>query len=93
LWAENRTGSSRVWELLTAEAKSPLNLTMAKDCRVRFFRDLEEKGEISIQAALDTIGHHIFWLLVMGGESATAASAAGGNRQSAGAIRGVSSEI
>jgi hypothetical protein len=93
LWAENRTGSSRVWELLTAEAKSLLNLTIAKDCRVRFFRDLEEKGEISIQAALDTIGHHMFWLLVMGGENATAASAAGGNRQSTGAIRGVSSDI
>lgn len=93
LWAENRTGSSRVWELLTAETKSPLNLTMAKDCRVRFFRDLEEKGEIAIQAALDTIGHHIFWLLVTGGDSTTSASGAGGNRQSTGPSRGVSGEV
>jgi len=68
-----------------------LNLTIAKDCRVRFFRDLEEKGEIAIQAALDTIGHHIYWLLVMGGENA-AVIGAGGTRSSTVATRGVSNE-
>jgi hypothetical protein len=65
-------------------------MAIAKDCRVRFFRDLEEKGEIAIQSALDTIGSHMFWLLVLGGESVTASSGSSGNRQNAATNKGVS---
>jgi hypothetical protein len=70
LWAENRTGSIRVWEILV-EARSPTSMTLAKDRRIRFFQELEERGEIVILRALDALSSHIQWILVSGGESTT----------------------
>ena len=68
LWAEQRTGSERVWEIL---AGSHMSLTLAKDQRMSFFQELEERGETAILRALDTISTHIQWLLVAGGENVT----------------------
>lgn len=68
LWAEQRTGSERVWEILVATG-SHTSLTLAKDQRMSFFRELEEKGETAILRAIDTLSTHIQWLLVAGGES------------------------
>ena len=76
LWAEQRTGSERVWEILMATA-SHTSLTLAKDQRMSFFQELEERGETAILRALDTLSTHIQWVLVAGGES-TMSSA--GNR-------------
>eukprot|EP00592_Proboscia_alata_P019355 CAMPEP_0194405686 /NCGR_PEP_ID=MMETSP0176-20130528/4018_1 /TAXON_ID=216777 /ORGANISM="Proboscia alata, Strain PI-D3" /LENGTH=1326 /DNA_ID=CAMNT_0039204573 /DNA_START=58 /DNA_END=4038 /DNA_ORIENTATION=+ len=69
LWAEQRPGSARVWEILVGTG-STNSITMAKECRLRFFRDVEERGEAAILRALDTITAHIQWILVSGGESA-----------------------
>ncbi|KAL7537111.1 hypothetical protein ACHAXR_007587, partial [Thalassiosira sp. AJA248-18] len=68
LWAEQRAGSERVWEALVATG-SHTNLTLAKDQRMSFFQELEERGETAILRALDTISTHIQWVLVAGGES------------------------
>lgn len=66
LWAEHRAGSERVWEIL---AGSHTSLTLAKDERMSFFQELEERGETAILRALDTISTHIQWVLVAGGEN------------------------
>lgn len=66
LWAEQRAGSERVWEIL---AGSHTSLTLAKDQRMSFFQELEERGETAILRALDTISAHIQWVLVAGGEN------------------------
>lgn len=68
LWAEQRAGSERVWEILVATG-SHTNLTLAKDQRMSFFQELEERGETAILRALDTISTHIQWVLVAGGEN------------------------
>jgi len=68
LWAENRTGSRRVWEVLV-QTRSQTSLTLSKERRIRFFQELEERGESVILRALDTLGNHIHWILVTGGES------------------------
>ena len=68
LWAEQRVGSERVWEILVATG-SHTSLTLAKDQRVNFFQELEDRGETAILRALDTISTHIQWVLVAGGES------------------------
>jgi len=47
LWAEQRKGSERVWEILEATG-SHTSMTLAKDQRVRFFQELEERGETAI---------------------------------------------
>ena len=75
LWAEQRTGSERVWEILVATG-SHTSLTLAKDQRMSFFQELEERGETAILRALDTLSTHIQWVLVAGGESMSSA----GNR-------------
>lgn len=67
LWAEQRAGSERVWEIL---AGSHTSLTLAKDLRMSFFQELEERGETAILRALDTISTHIQWVLA-GGENVT----------------------
>ena len=67
LWAEQRAGSERVWEIL---AGSHSSLTLAKDLRMSFFQELEERGETAILRALDTISTHIQWVLA-GGENVT----------------------
>merc|ERR1712238_233693 len=68
LWAEQRAGSGRVWEILVATGSHAVN-TSAKDQRVSFFQELEERGETAILRALDTISTHIQWVLVAGGEN------------------------
>ncbi|KAL7545970.1 hypothetical protein ACHAWF_009321 [Thalassiosira exigua] len=68
LWAEQRSGSERVWEILV-DCGSHTSLTLAKDQRMSFFQELEERGETAILRALDTISTHIQWVLVAGGES------------------------
>ena len=70
LWAEQRAGSDRVWEILVATG-SHTSLTLAKDERMSFFQELEERGETAILRALDTISTHIQWVLVAGGENVT----------------------
>ena len=76
LWAENRPGSARVWEILmTTQAVD--SIPVARKCRVQFFSELEKRGETAILRALDTLCAHIHWILVTGGESM---SATGGNR-------------
>jgi len=67
LWGKGR-GSSRVLDFLE-EAGSATSLTVAKERRLRFFRDVEERGEASVLRALDTISSHVRWILVKGGES------------------------
>ena len=76
LWAENRTGSARVWEILvTTQAVD--SMPVAQKCREKFFSQLERRGETTILRALDTLCAHIHWILVTGGESM---SATGGSR-------------
>jgi len=70
LWAEQRTGSERVWEILVATG-SHTSLILAKDQRLSFFQELEERGETAILRALDTLSTHIQWVLVAGGEMST----------------------
>ena len=65
---EQRSGSERVWEILVATG-SHTSLTLAKDQRMSFFQELEERGETAILRALYTISTHIQWVLVAGGES------------------------
>ncbi len=83
LWAENRTGSMRVWEILV-QTRSQTSLTLAKDRRIRFFQELEERGEAVILRALDSLSAHIEWILVAGGESASKTKPTAGNRLFAG---------
>ena len=68
LWAEQRAGSERVWEILAAAGSHTVNV-MAKDRRAAFFQELEERGEAAILQALNTISRHIQWVLVAGGEN------------------------
>eukprot|EP00579_Thalassiosira_antarctica_P010408 CAMPEP_0201923060 /NCGR_PEP_ID=MMETSP0903-20130614/10915_1 /ASSEMBLY_ACC=CAM_ASM_000552 /TAXON_ID=420261 /ORGANISM="Thalassiosira antarctica, Strain CCMP982" /LENGTH=1141 /DNA_ID=CAMNT_0048460305 /DNA_START=90 /DNA_END=3515 /DNA_ORIENTATION=+ len=70
LWAEQRAGSERVWEILVATGSHTV-ITLAKDLRMSFFQELEEMGETAILRALDTISTHIQWVLVAGGENVT----------------------
>jgi hypothetical protein len=80
MWAGDRVGSNRVWDILahsgdgTAVANS---MSVARECRIEFFTDLERRGESAIFKALDTLNAHIFWILVQGGE---ASLSSGGNR-------------
>eukprot|EP00562_Extubocellulus_spinifer_P008770 CAMPEP_0178490258 /NCGR_PEP_ID=MMETSP0696-20121128/10798_1 /TAXON_ID=265572 /ORGANISM="Extubocellulus spinifer, Strain CCMP396" /LENGTH=1153 /DNA_ID=CAMNT_0020118083 /DNA_START=104 /DNA_END=3565 /DNA_ORIENTATION=- len=76
LWAEQRAGSVRVFEILVG-TRNHTCLSQAKERRVRFFQDLEERGEAAILRALDTLSVHIQWILVAGGESMLAT---GGSR-------------
>jgi len=68
LWAEGRENSDRVWAALEA-CSDMVALKTARDERVSFYTELETKGEAAILKALVTIGAHIQWVLVMGGES------------------------
>jgi hypothetical protein len=68
LWAENRTGSMRVWEILV-QTRSQTSLTLAKDRRIRFFQELEERGESAMMKALDAMSNHVYWQLIIGGEN------------------------
>eukprot|EP00804_Cyclotella_cryptica_P030059 CCRYP_016967-RA/>CCRYP_016967-RA protein AED:0.05 eAED:0.05 QI:63/1/1/1/1/1/6/2268/1120 len=68
LWAEQRVGSERVWEILLATG-SHTSMALAKEHRMLFFQELEERGETAILRALDTLSTHIQWVLVAGGEN------------------------
>jgi hypothetical protein len=58
----------RVWEILV-HTRSQTSLTLAKERRIRFFHELEERGEAVILSALDALSAHIQWIYVTGGES------------------------
>ncbi len=83
LWAENRTGSMRVWEILV-HTRSQTSLTLAKERRIHFFQELEERGEAVILRALDALSAHIQWILVAGGESLSKPKTSAGTRLFAG---------
>lgn len=72
MWAENKKESNRVWELMTTSGDSTgvINLiNKARECRVAFFTELEQRGEDAIFRALDTLSAHIQWILVTGSEA------------------------
>jgi hypothetical protein len=80
MWAGDRVGSNRVWDILahSGEGTGVANsMSVARECRIDFFTDLERRGENAIFKALDTLNAHIFWILVQGGE---ASLSSGGNR-------------
>jgi hypothetical protein len=80
MWAEGRASSNRVWEILTSSGEGSgvsNSMSVARECRVEFFTELERRGENAILRALDTLSAHIQWILVTGGE---AMSAGGGTR-------------
>jgi Exocyst complex component Sec10. len=79
LWAENRTGSVRVWEILV-QTRSQTSLTLGKERRIRFFQELEERGESAILRALDALSAHIHWVLVIGGEASSRGTNSGNRR-------------
>ena len=68
LWAENREGSQRVWEILKICGDSQ-SIATAKEYRLKFFTELERRGEAAIVRALETLSAHAQWILVAGGES------------------------
>ena len=73
MWAENRAGSNRVWEILTTSGRGTgvsNSMSIARECRMDFFTELERRGEDAILRALDTISAHIQWILITGGEAA-----------------------
>jgi hypothetical protein len=72
MWAENRKDSHRVWEILTSSGGGTgvsNSMSVARECRVEFFTELESRGEDAILRALDTLSAHIQWILVTGGEA------------------------
>ncbi len=72
LWAEQRTGSARVWEILTeTDSFSAHAMTLAKQMRFRIFREIEERGEAAMMRALNAMSAHIQWILI-GGENSVA---------------------
>eukprot|EP00751_Fragilariopsis_kerguelensis_P027322 CAMPEP_0170864276 /NCGR_PEP_ID=MMETSP0734-20130129/20362_1 /TAXON_ID=186038 /ORGANISM="Fragilariopsis kerguelensis, Strain L26-C5" /LENGTH=1144 /DNA_ID=CAMNT_0011239815 /DNA_START=27 /DNA_END=3461 /DNA_ORIENTATION=+ len=73
IWGEPRKGSNRVWDILTSVGEGSAvsnNMSVARECRVDFFTELESRGEDAILRALDTLGAHIQWILVTGSEAA-----------------------
>ena len=69
LWAENKVGSSRVWDLLI-KTGNHANFAAAKESRYMLFRGIEERGETCIFKALDAVSNHVEWIIV-GGEAGT----------------------
>lgn len=76
LWAENRQGSGRVWEILQ-NTGGHASMSQSRKYRLQFYAELESRGETAIHRALQTLSEHIRWILVAGGESMFAT---GGNR-------------
>eukprot|EP00531_Pseudo-nitzschia_arenysensis_P017372 CAMPEP_0116148074 /NCGR_PEP_ID=MMETSP0329-20121206/18135_1 /TAXON_ID=697910 /ORGANISM="Pseudo-nitzschia arenysensis, Strain B593" /LENGTH=1169 /DNA_ID=CAMNT_0003644127 /DNA_START=118 /DNA_END=3627 /DNA_ORIENTATION=- len=73
LWAEQRKGSNRVWDILASAgegSETSNSVSVARECRIDFFTELESRGEDAIIRALDTLGAHIQWILVTGSEAA-----------------------
>ena len=72
MWAENKKESNRVWELLMMSGDGigiNNSRSIARECRVDFFTELEQRGEDTIFRALDTLSAHIQWILVTGSEA------------------------
>jgi hypothetical protein len=72
MWAENKKGSLRVWELVSScgdGTGSSNSMAAAKECRMEFFSELEHRGEDAVLRALDTLSAHIQWILVTGAEA------------------------
>jgi Exocyst complex component Sec10 len=73
MWAESRKDSNRVWDILSSsgEGTGISNSTaVARECRLEFFTELENRGEDAILKALDTLSAHMQWILVSGSEAA-----------------------
>ena len=69
MWAENKKGSLRVWELLSMNGEKSSALAAGRECRIEFFAELEHRGEDAVLRALDTLSAHIQWILVTGAEA------------------------
>jgi len=72
MWAQNKKGSHRVWELLkmSRDGSGASNtISAGRDCRIEFFSELELRGEDAVLRALDTLSAHIQWILVSGAEA------------------------
>lgn len=79
MWAENRKDSNRVWDILVTSGDGSgvsNSLSIARECRMEFFTELEHRGEDAILRALDTLSAHIQWILVIGGEAMLATGGA-----------------
>ena len=75
MWAESRKDSNRVWEILNSAGEGTgisNSHAAARECRLEFFTELENRGEDAILRALDTLSSHIQWILVTGSEAALA---------------------
>jgi hypothetical protein len=73
MWAESRKDSNRVWDILTSAGDGTgisSSTAAARDCRLEFFTELENRGEDAILKALDTLSAHMQWILVTGNEAA-----------------------
>ncbi|KAG7343237.1 exocyst complex component Sec10 [Nitzschia inconspicua] len=73
MWAESRKDSNRVWDILTSsgeETGTSNSMSAARECRLEFFTELENRGEDAILKALDTLSAHMQWILVTGSEAA-----------------------
>jgi hypothetical protein len=73
MWAESRTDSNRVWDILASSGEGTgisNSMAVARECRVDFFTELENRGEDAIMRALDTLSAHMQWILVTGSEAA-----------------------
>lgn len=80
MWAESRKDSNRVWDILTSVGEGTgisNSMAAARERRLEFFTELENRGEDAILKALDTLSAHMQWILVTGSE---AAMASGTNR-------------
>ena len=79
MWAESRKESNRVWDILSSAGEgtgTSSSMSTARECRVEFFTELENRGEDAILKALDSLSAHMQWILVTGSE-ATLASGTG----------------
>ena len=62
LWAENRTGSNRVWEILTTVGDGgdfSNNVAAARELRIEFFTELESRGEDATKTARSVLNFSI----------------------------------
>jgi len=72
MWAQNKKGSHRVWELLNMSrdgSGASKTISAVRDTRIEFFRELELRGEDALLRALETLSAHIDWILVTGAEA------------------------
>ena len=70
-------GSSGSHPNATTSTNVDNSISVARECRVEFFVDLEQRGEGAILKALDAISAHVQWILVQGGENTKTGGAGG----------------